>query len=533
MSKQEFDIGFLVDLINLPVEQNINIDQYVEVSIMQSKITITNADFNSELIELPSSRCQIGRFKGELAQTKTFDITNKFNCITNTKIAFQGSYYTEKAQLLQILVKKCNQKNLNAKNKNITCASKKEMDDILNHITLTILMTNQYIDVNEKSGNPIKTVLKNFYATVKSDLSLSYELRIGENYLIQSTNSLSNLLGQQNLTYYTIRDDSMQIGDNTKSDTLISFQILLDDVVTSTNLELFTLSDALSNTGGIIGIITIVVQVLVYNLQEYLYYQSMIKHTKMQGLNKTKKIKNYHPIRETKICKKQLNQETQLMTQKIEILFKQAKQKLDEKFEVIKVLKNHQMLKFIKQVSLAKYQRKLMPYFKQNLIRIKDKDSIDHIQNQTKIQDKLILQNRSNEEHLITWNDLTKNQKSITKLYLAQVIHNISQNAFDKRILKNLDQNVSNKQNSQIKNKIGEKAILFRLQEKYNDQNIDNGEDKKNSERYNIGIKEEVQFQTQIQENFTSNNQIDTTNMNLQEDDSNFFNEFIEKEFNI
>ncbi|CDW89716.1 UNKNOWN [Stylonychia lemnae] len=151
------------------------------------------------------------------------------------------------------------------------------MDNVLNYLTLNILMTNQYIDANEKQGNPIKTVLKNFYATAKSDLSLHYELRIGENYLTQSTNSLSNLLGQQNLTYYTIRDDSMQIGVNNMSDNLITCQILLDDVVTSTKLELFTLSDALSNTGGIIGIITIVAQVLVSNLQEYLYYQSMIK----------------------------------------------------------------------------------------------------------------------------------------------------------------------------------------------------------------------------------------------------------------
>ncbi|CDW75374.1 UNKNOWN [Stylonychia lemnae] len=138
-------------------------------------------------------------------------------------------------------------------------------------------MTNQYIDVNEKYGNPIKTILKNFYATAKSDLSLYYQLMIGQNYLTQSTNSLSNLIGQQNLTYYTIREDSMQIGDISTSDVLISCQILLDDVITSTNLELFTLSDALSNTGGIIGIITIVVQVLISNLQEYLYYQSMIK----------------------------------------------------------------------------------------------------------------------------------------------------------------------------------------------------------------------------------------------------------------
>ncbi|CDW89715.1 UNKNOWN [Stylonychia lemnae] len=141
----------------------------------------------------------------------------------------------------------------------------------------------------------------------------------------------------------------------------------------------------------------------------------------------------------------------------------------------------------------------------------------------------------NNEQQLITWNDLAKEQKTTTKLYLAQVIQNMNQNAIDKRILKNLDQNDSNKSNRQIINKIREKTIL-KLEEKYNEQNIDNVGKRKDHERYHTDFKEEVIFQNQTQENFTSNNQNDATIINLQEDDvedSNIFDEFIEKDFNV
>ncbi|CDW91423.1 UNKNOWN [Stylonychia lemnae] len=213
----------------------------------------------------------------EILKTETFDIRNQYNCPIDFKTAFYGQFSTQQASMLQVQVKKCNQTNLSIKNKNLTCASPSEIDFVVNYLTITILMTNQFIDVNQKYGNPIKTVLKQFFATAQSGLSLSYQLKIGENFLIQSTSSISNLLGQQNLTYYTITNDQFQIADIQDSGIFITCQLLLDDIVTTTNLELFTLSDALSNTGGIIGIISIIVQILVSSIQQHFYYQSLIK----------------------------------------------------------------------------------------------------------------------------------------------------------------------------------------------------------------------------------------------------------------
>ncbi|CDW87313.1 UNKNOWN [Stylonychia lemnae] len=234
ISQQEFDIGFSVQFLYLPDGNVKSIDQYVELSFQKILISNNKGEYTEEYIDLPFSKCQAGRFNAEKTQTEAFGITNRYSCPINFKTAFQGSYTTQNAQMIQLQVRKCNQTNLTIKNKTLTCASDEEIAKILNYLTLNVLMTNY-------------------------------------------TSSISNLVGQQNLTYYTITDDSMQIGDSDILGSFITFQLLLDDLVTTTNIELYTLSDAFSNVGGIIGIITIIVQVLISQIQEYLYYQSLIK----------------------------------------------------------------------------------------------------------------------------------------------------------------------------------------------------------------------------------------------------------------
>ncbi|CDW74633.1 UNKNOWN [Stylonychia lemnae] len=155
ISDKDFDIGFEVNFIYMPEEDVKSIDQY---------------------IELPVSKCQAGRFKGEQSQTETFNITNKYSCPIDFKTAFQGSYATQYAQLLQVQVRKCNQTNLTKKDKSLICASAAEMDRILNYMTLNVLMTNQFIDVNEKVGNPIRTVLKQFFATSYTPSQMLFQM---------------------------------------------------------------------------------------------------------------------------------------------------------------------------------------------------------------------------------------------------------------------------------------------------------------------------------------------------------------------
>ncbi|CDW86681.1 UNKNOWN [Stylonychia lemnae] len=127
--------------------------------------------------ELPLGTCKDGRFKGETVQTQSLGIQQSYTCPQNFNAAFS--------------------------------------------------------DVNEKHGNPVKTILKNFYATSASPAGSDVPI--------------------------------------------IAFYIQLDDIITTTYLELYTISDALSSTGGLIGIVTIILQVALSQIQSDLYQQSLVK----------------------------------------------------------------------------------------------------------------------------------------------------------------------------------------------------------------------------------------------------------------
>ncbi|CDW79510.1 UNKNOWN [Stylonychia lemnae] len=291
INEENFDIGF--SMYGLSEEQQANLDNYVNITFQQGQFE-WSADgksytFEGKQLQLGIAlnllifnqlgKCGRHRFKGEVFQAESIGIPYAYKCPVNFSASLQGSFTTQKMQSARLLISKCNQTNLSLKNQSAKCMNDSMMKNFFDSFQVNVVATNQFIDVNEKQISPIKTVLKNFYATGYHNMSLSYQLKIGQNFLISSTSSLSNQLGQLNQTYYTVRDDVLQVAAQTLSTDLvfINFNMMLDDNVMTTNLELYTISDALSNTGGIIGIVMIIIQFLVSQTQENLYYQQLVQ----------------------------------------------------------------------------------------------------------------------------------------------------------------------------------------------------------------------------------------------------------------
>ncbi|CDW87533.1 UNKNOWN [Stylonychia lemnae] len=274
-NEEIFDIGLNILSVNKTVEQNFQ--RFIDVQISQTSFEWVNnsQDYVSTDKPYTLGKCDKGRFLGETVQTQSLGIPDTYYCPQNLKTTFQGQFSTRKSQYLTIEVKKCN----NLKNPSVKCASEEEIKKAFDLIEINIVITNQFIDVNEKYKNPVKTILKNFYATSKEGLNQAYQLKFGQNFLIQSTSSFSNQFGQENITYYTVRNDVMQINayDDKFSQTLLAFYIQLDDTIITTNLEIYTVSDALSSTGGLIGIVTIIIKIMVNQIQKDLYEQSLVK----------------------------------------------------------------------------------------------------------------------------------------------------------------------------------------------------------------------------------------------------------------
>ncbi|CDW73239.1 UNKNOWN [Stylonychia lemnae] len=485
INQHDFDVGF--SIYGLSQEQLTSIDNYVNITFEQGEFNWTpdGKSFSYKLKLLEIGKCGKHRFKGETFQTESLGITQNYLCPVNYSASFQGSFTTKDMQFSRLKISKCNQTNLSAKNQSARCADDNSMRKFLDSFQVNMVATNQFIDINEKSSSPIKTVLKNFYSTGYLNMTIQYQLKVGQNFLITSTSSLSNQISQLNETYYTIRDDVMQISSSQISteQVLICLNMMIDDNVLSTNLELYTISDALSNTGGIIGIVTIIIQFLVSKTQENFYYQQLaqdifqinkqdsisLTDTRNNKFFKKSSIKlrtvneniiqpenvfgNYNRIlgilkskttfKFSKIgyLLQKLNccQGKKLadLNNKNYLLFNQAKNKLNTKFEIVQILKTQVLVSLIKKITLSKYQRKLIPFFKKQVLKInQDYDISNHIKDHKNIKKLYMEENCINQ----SWDQMTKNKRRKVKLYLAQILLNKNESLIDKRIYKNLDE---------------------------------------------------------------------------------------------
>ncbi|CDW73544.1 UNKNOWN [Stylonychia lemnae] len=244
------------NITNTQYKRNLVEDKYVSVQIQEvSFIWAENgASYNRKFKDIPIAKCPAGRFLGETVQTDNFGLQHNYYCPVALNTTLQGNFATKKARFIQILFGGCNQTILSKTNPNLKCANETDIKLVLDDFEMNLLATNQFVDVNERNTNPVKTVINNFYQSSKQELSQGTLLKLGQNFLIKNTSPLSNQIDSENVTYYTIRADERSIGDYKKFQSVIKYYILLDDNILTTTIEVYTISDALSNTGGIIGI---------------------------------------------------------------------------------------------------------------------------------------------------------------------------------------------------------------------------------------------------------------------------------------
>ena len=192
----------------------------------------------------------------------------------------------------------------------------------------------------------------------------------------------------------------------------ISVAFTLDQEAIQTQRSVYTIADAMAQTGGFLGIIQIVFALLVSRIQENLYFQAIIKEifTTERGSkeqkNKIDKVKvkessivDFEPTttkqetdskqRQTKFeqllqdiqsrkpfiytlkeyvmgacfCKKTHHQ----MQRKLQ--YEKGVEKLQKSFEITTLIKELRRTKLMTHIFFAKYQRALIPYFKQYLLR--------------------------------------------------------------------------------------------------------------------------------------------------------------------
>ncbi|CDW76998.1 UNKNOWN [Stylonychia lemnae] len=366
---------YQIDLTNFDLAYSLFSSDPIEVSFAWAD---DGASFNQDIKDFSIAKCPAGRFLGETVQTDNFGLQFNYYCPVTFNTTLQGNFATKKARFVQIFIGGCNQAILNKTKPNLKCANETDIKTVLDDLQVNILATNQFVDINERNTSP-----------------------------------LSNQINQENITYYTIRADESQIGDYKKFQQALRFYILLDDDISTTTLEVYTISDALSSTGGILGIVSVILAILLSKVQK----------------------------EQRDLIKNRMN------------LFKKAQKMLDKKLEIFTILRNIQMVKLLKRITLSNYQRKLTPYFRQNLVQMKDALNKKNF----KVNSQNIPQQTDDKN--FEWEKLDKNTRRQFKLYLKQVLLRKDDNKIDKRIFKNLDPELKKQKQAEVINPVRDSIL--------------------------------------------------------------------------
>ncbi|CDW73201.1 UNKNOWN [Stylonychia lemnae] len=353
MNNLKFDLAFQVQLDGSYAPQDLS--KYLEIKFSEIDFEWAHdgKSYSQNYREIPLIKCPNGRFNNETVQTDNIKLTESYLCPQTIDFKFRGSFVSKKSTYILLGFKKCLQKNMDAQKKNITCASEAEINSVFDRLSVNVALMNQFVDVDDKSSNPIKTLIKSLYMTSNS---------------------------------------------------------------------MFSISDALSTTGGFIGIISIILNYFLCWFQDIMFYQQIIhdmfyvekKNDMPRVLNEKNQCNlKLHPsigIRQNQDSKSKpqfkskengnryqtlLNTIKQRVkfrftlgelfralclcvkttsSKKIEQrkrLFKIARKKIDNLFEIERIFKTMKTAKLLNKIILSKYQRKLTPFFRSSLVRSK------------------------------------------------------------------------------------------------------------------------------------------------------------------
>ncbi|CDW76231.1 UNKNOWN [Stylonychia lemnae] len=321
MTNQKFDLAFQIQLDGAYAPQDLSKFLEFTFSEIGFEWAPDGKSYKQNYREIPLIRCPNGRFNNETIQTDNIKLTESYLCHQTIDFKFKV-----------------------AQKKNITCGTEAEINSVFDRLSINVGLMNQFVDVNDKSSNPIKTLIKSLYMTSNS---------------IQQTRKYGHIL-----------------------------------VTLTTTRVVYTVADALSTTGGFLGIISIILNYLLCWFQVSMFYQSIVHDMFfVEKQNDKKKV--------GKSDKSQTNLKLFPSLEQKKRLFQIARKKIDKRLEIERIFETMKTASLLNKIILSKYQRKLTPFFRSSLVRSK----VD-LSDIKKIDQKLQMGNKK--EEVSEWPSMSK-----------------------------------------------------------------------------------------------------------------------------
>ncbi|CDW87176.1 UNKNOWN [Stylonychia lemnae] len=412
----------------------VEMQQYMQINTYFKRDGFYYDEYNeeiramNEIVTTPFEKCDKDRMFNSTVfqnymQYRNDGIFYCYNKDLNQKL--EGSDNT-----LRFEITKCEQKTLSKDYPQLQCVTdQNELQQFFENLQVLVFSSQQYFDVDEFEADPIKFMIDVEKATIspKGRTSLTYDMLL--NKVSGSDNKLHENLNQFEKSFISTKIRGTKTSDIQKDDD--SYEVLFD-VIFKVQNELRTIErqannfvQALSNVGGLSGIIFGLIAILIAPLQEFFFYQSLLKSSFLVEQSKIKKeedkletddSQNSDKVQiKEQIKKKDFNTYLRLIVklkdrvkfyyplglaikqwfQQIfrccckrrryqKELYELGKDVIEKQLDVQTIIQDLRSFKMINNVLLSKFQRQLIPYFKrylltQKLERVQIKEAIKEI----------------------------------------------------------------------------------------------------------------------------------------------------------
>ncbi|CDW87111.1 UNKNOWN [Stylonychia lemnae] len=289
-----------------------NIDLYFTIYAQQLKRIGLGAHGTANFsldYQIHFEPCKSGRFKDLDDAAEIRGINNYFMCPKNTDFSVMGDFGSIEQKMLVVIVDYCNQTflDLQSPNSNRICKSMEEIDQIVPFTILYYHSLQSQFDQYDFSDNPLKQTLIEVPLQLISGICSAYFYKFTETKVTLKDHFLSNSLGQKDIIFYNYdqkKNDNMNFNYYPTDKTLGSAYLpngwplvavlhLMDPYVKLESRIRFSITDAMSQTGGFAGTITLIFFLLSKFAKLGSYEEAMIKKLyQTKGIQKGNLIKD-------------------------------------------------------------------------------------------------------------------------------------------------------------------------------------------------------------------------------------------------
>eukprot|EP00347_Sterkiella_histriomuscorum_P022405 403338607 len=333
---------------------------------------------------------------------------------------------------------------------NRTCKTLQEFEKVSQEFSFDMVYSQQYFD-NKDFVTPIKQFSRLETIQYQNNIQKTYKFKMCVTNVEFHDSVYSNDMNViQKELYQVDIIEQYQSSQSSPYDNGIQINLGVSEKRQEIVRTVDTILTAITNTGGFMSILFVVIQILIGSIQEKMFYQSLI--SKMYLYQQT--TENKQNIYQKSVKKGPQNNKSENM------LFNDGVKKTKKYLELTKILQQLQKNKITEKIIFSKHQMRIMPYLQSNILRSGEKESkkIDNIISRLKNNDKL---------HL--------------KLSLQQLLNNSKSQKIDRRLFKYLlpeylkhnaiDQNLKQSMGNQFQvegydnHSLNQSANIIRLQQ--------------------------------------------------------------------